>query len=82
LCLNTQRVGSLQAKRPFGPSAAVYSVDNINNGLPYWVIQRTWGHSIFEVELCQNPPPFCQNPPPFCQNPAGFEKKEPPFEDS
>jgi hypothetical protein len=31
--------------------------------------------SIFEVELCQNPPPFCQNP-------AGFEKKEPPFEDS
>jgi hypothetical protein len=31
--------------------------------------------SIFEVELCQNPPPFCQNP-------AGFEKKEPPFENS
>ena len=55
---NTQRVGSLQAKRPFGSSAAVYSVDNINNGSPYWVIQRTWGHSIFEVELCQNPPPF------------------------
>ena len=31
--------------------------------------------SIFEVELCQNPPPFCQNPSPF-------EKKEPPFENS